>query len=361
MLTIRRLHGGRVEELAQDALAEAVSARDGVVWVDLAAPTADETGVLAVLGLSDAAICGILDDVHHPRVLQAEDGLLELVVHGVDLDLAAFAFSTRELDVVVGDRWLVTHAPQPVDAVEVVARRLAASPRLAGSAYRLLYEVIDTLIDVYLPFLELIDQRIDAIETLIFADRPDPAARNEIYYLRRDVITLRRIAVPQAEALGDLARRLRDEGHPQEARAFADLRDKLTRMAGLTDSYREVLDSALDQYQSAVANAQNEVMKVLTMVSAVLLPITVVTGIYGMNFAYMPELDERWAYPAVLTLNVLIVVTVLSIFRVRGWLGRRQRGPRELMRELHVPAVGRVLQIPAVGVRTVTALARRRR
>ncbi|MGH3664802.1 MAG: magnesium transporter CorA family protein, partial [Egibacteraceae bacterium] len=127
-----------------------------------------------------------------------------------------------------------------------------------------------------------------------------------------------------------------------------DIADRLDYVSAQTESLRAQLDTAFEHHQSSVANAQNEVMKVLTMVSVVLLPISVIAGIYGMNFAYMPELRVRWAYPLLLIVFAAIVGAALLLFRTRGWIGGRRRfsGPRTLRL-----GAGRVVRAPAMGAR----------
>jgi magnesium transporter len=143
--------------------------------------------------------------------------------------------------------------------------------------------VLDTIVDECEPFLEqFIPERIDAIEDALFSDQLSTAVRREIYLRRRDVIRLQRIALPQATAMRELVR-LAEAGAVCHADAplFRDIADRLDRVASLTTTLRAELDSAFEHYLSAVANSQNEVMRILTMVSSILLPLTVVAGIYG--------------------------------------------------------------------------------
>lgn len=329
MLTIRRVLDGRVERLDPAEATDVIHQPTGLVWVDLVEPVDDESGFLRTLGLHHLVVDDLIEEELHPK-LDVYPDYLFLVAHGVDPDSNAATFETLELDVVVGAHCLITHAAKRLPAVESVATELERNPALGASTDRLLYEVLDAVVDRFIDLFEAVDDHIDGVEDQLFAERPDVAVRNTIYRLRRTVVRLQRIARPQASTVGKLATHAGDvDGGGDHAdkmeRLYRDIADKFDRIANLADSYRGQLDGALDQYQTAVANAQNEIMKVLTMVSVVLLPITVVAGIYGMNFTYMPELDERWGYPAVWVAIVAIVVGVLTVFRRRGWLGSGRR------------------------------------
>jgi magnesium transporter len=333
MLTIRRIADGRVTSLDREDAAGVLHGTDGVVWVDLVEPVANEQGFLRSLGLHPLVVGDVLEEELHPKVDTYPEYLF-LVAHGVNPDAtsAPEAFETLELDVVIGRNCLVTHAVKRLPAVDIAAGEVERDPALGSTPDRLLHEVLDTMVDRYLTLFEHIDDRIDAVEDALLTDRPPLSVRNEIFQLRRTVTRLQRIAVPQAHTiarLASLAAHHAEDGDgdgDKAERLYRDIADKLNRIADLTTSYRSQLDGAQDQYQTAVGNAQNEIMKVLTMVSAVLLPITVIAGIYGMNFQFMPELDERWGYPAVWGVIIMIVLVVLTVFRRRGWISSPREG-----------------------------------
>lgn len=363
MPIIRQISNGRVEPVALQALDAAlaqVTREQGLVWIDLIGRNHEDEGLLRHLGLNDLQIEDLLDDAVHPKS-EAGDGHLLTVVHGLDLDYAReqeeFEITTIELDSVLGPNWVVTHADRSLEVIRRVAMLVERDPGRARTPAQLLHLVLDTIVDEYEPFLEqFIPERIDAIEDELFSDQPSAAVRREIYLRRRDVIRLQRIALPQAAAMRELVR-LTEAGVAFHADAplFRDIADRLDRVASLTAALRAELDSAFEHYLSAVANSQNEVMRILTMVSSILLPITVVAGIYGMNFHFMPEIDERWGYPAVMSLNALIVVGGLTYFRSRGWIGR-QREVKEHTARLEIASLGRMLRLPAIGARVVRSL-----
>ncbi|MGH8932951.1 MAG: magnesium transporter CorA family protein [Egibacteraceae bacterium] len=362
MCTIRRITGGRVE-LVELAALDSALAGDGVIWIDLVGRDGQHEMVLRRLGLSDLEVEDLLETAVHPKA-EIGHGHLVTVVHGLDLDYAQeqseFEIETIELDGVLGPNWVVTHADRALEVIRAAARTVEDDPSMIPTPCALLHLVLDTIVDEYEPFLEqFIPHRIDAIEDALFGDQLSTAVRREIYLRRRDVIRLQRVTIPQAEAMRELVRLTQSTTFAcDDAALFRDIADRLDRVASLTTTLRAELDSAFDHYFSAVTTSQNEVMRILTMVSAILLPLTVVVGVYGMNFTYMPELDERWAYPAVMALNAAIVVVGLLFFRARGWIGRRRsmdvhRGP------LEIPVLGQVLRLPTLGARAVGAVGRR--
>lgn len=346
MLTIRLIRDGRVDTLDHRRLTQAVSDGSAVVWVDMTGQGRTELDVLCGLGVDEWVAEDVLQTSTHPKA-ETHDDYLFAVVHALDVGDERFELATMELDAVLGRTWLVTHSNEPLPVIATVAAMVERKPAVAANAAELLHLLLDCLIDEFQPLIDdFIPQRVDEIETALLDDTPHPAVRREIALRRRDVIRLQRVAGPQSEAM----RRLAAMADQATTPLLSDIADRLAYVANQTESLRAQLDTAFDHYQSTVANAQNEVMKVLTMVSAVLLPLTVVAGIYGMNFRYMPELDERWGYPAVLFVCAIIIVTNLLLFRAKGWIGR----PRALGRARMVKVgAERVLRAPAMGARLV--------
>lgn len=360
MITVRHVVDAAVTTVPVEQAAQLAAEGRGVVWVDLVGGDPRIPELMASLGVDEFLVEDMLQIATHPKAEARPDHLL-LVVNGLDVDPAAdrFQLSTLELDAVLGRTWLVTHAEEELEVTQRAARLLQRDPAQGRSAAELLHLLLDAMVDEYEPFIdEFIPGRIDAIEEALFEGSTDPDVRREIHLRRRDVQRLQRSAGPQAEAARRAATLCAGVA-PGQQHLFSDIADRLTRVAAQTESLRTQLDTAFAHYQTLVANTQNEVMKVLTMVSATLLPITVVAGIYGMNFEFMPELEQRWGYPAVMVLNVSIVVSALLFFRWKGWIGgARQRERRGLGGSIDL-GFGRVLRTPAMGARAVTRTAGR--
>ena len=355
MLTVRSIVDRRVELLSSaECAGRKGQDANGVLWIHAVGDEPDVVDTLRDFGIEDWIVEDMMESSTHPKA-EAWPGALFLVVFGVNPTSGddRFELRTAEVDAVLGDGWLVTHTSQPLDVFARVGELVDRDPREAATAGELLHLILDKLVDSYEPFIDdFIPEAIDDIESDLFSGRADASVRQEIYLRRRDVQRLQRVAAPQVVAVRRVAT-MADAATKGQPHLFVDIADRLAYVAAQIDSLRSQLNAAFDHYQSQVAQSQNEVMKVLTMVSATLLPITVVAGIYGMNFRHMPELDERWGYPFALSLALLIVVGNVVYFRAKGWIGqpqRRERHPRTV--ELDP---GRILQIPAMGARGVAS------
>ena len=355
MLTIRWMRDGRARTVPLSALADAL-AGDGYVWIDLSAPTPEERAVLdhPALALDPFAREDILEDTHLPKLDVHDDHLL-LVVHAVEVERSAVELVTVELDIAVGDHWILTHHARALHTVaavgDMVDRGLPGLDRPALVVHR----ILDVMDDVFVPFLDLMGQRLDLVEEDVL-ETPTSATRSEIFALRRDLITLRRISVPQAEVVRQLSREQVPMFTAGDRALFRDVYDHIHRLAEVSEAYRQLVESAYDMYRSVRDDETNRRLTVLTMVSTILLPITVLAGIYGMNFEHMPELDERWAYPTLWGLFGVILVGGLLLFRRWGWLGRgaedeQMARRRSLVERIEVPVLGQVLKVPAYGTR----------
>jgi len=299
-------------------LADFLSA-PGTTWIDMRAPTDDEfEAANKLFRWHPLAIDDMRVETHLPKVDDFDDYLL-IVVHGVAIDQQG-RFDTAELEIFVGPNYIVTHHGRPVPAIDHLLGRCRRNHALAskGPAF-LLYLLLDGLADVFLPYLESLDSRIDDIEEAISA-KPDQRTRSQIYGLKRDIIGLRRIVLPQAEVVRRLGRGEFPILPPESQMYFRDVHDHLFRVSEEANSYRDLLTAALDSYLSAVSNEMNKVMKVLTVFASIFIPLTFLAGIWGMNFSNMPELNDPLGYPLALTSMVVVGVLLLWFFRRKRWL-----------------------------------------
>ena len=365
MLTIRHITSDGVRHIGGDEI-EAAVAGDGFVWVDLSAATPDEEGIVdhPALRVDAMAREDMIEDVHLPKLDLYADHLL-LTVHAIEVESSAYELTTNELDIVMGPRHLVTFHRRPVHAIESVGALTERPDSTLHRPVEVMHAILETLDDVFVPFLDMMGRRLDVVEADVLAG-PDHATRSEIFALRRDLITLRRISVPQAEVIRRLGREHIALIDPADRAYFRDVHDHLYRMAEVAEAYRQLLESAYEMYRSVREDDLNRRLTVLTMISALLLPITTIAGIYGMNFDHMPELRQAWAYPLVLGSFVLIIVVGLWRFRSWGWIGgptaaeaeerRRRRAGLDI---LELPLIGQVLRVPAYGARFAIAGSKR--
>jgi magnesium transporter len=221
--------------------------------------------------------------------------------------------------VFLGRNFLVTHHKQPVPAAD---RLWNASRREAQGLERgpdfLLYHLLDVLVADYLPVVDQLDEAIDRIEDEVF-DRPSQATLNRIFTLKRAALRLRRILSPQREVINRLARDPYDVVDASERIYFRDVYDHLVRLVDLNDTLRDLISGALDTYLSVTSNRINEIVKVLTVLTAVFLPLTFFSGFFGMNFTWLP-FDSVWLLLLAVALMIVVPALLYRWFRRQGWV-----------------------------------------
>jgi magnesium transporter len=245
---------------------------------------------------------------------------LFLVAHGVRHDAKGNEFKTHELNMFLGTSFLVTfhtHHSRSIDAVKENVRRHGSM--MARGMDFLLHQIVDRVIDSYFPKLEIIEAQIDELETALVEDvRPELLSR--MFELRRTVAYVKRVATQEREVLVQISRG--DFAFISERLQiyFKDIYDHLFRIVEAADNHRETLNAMVQVYVSMVSNQLNHTMRLLTLVATIMLPLTVITGIYGMNFDYMPELHWKWGYPLVLAVLLIVSVSMILYFKRRKWL-----------------------------------------
>ena len=228
----------------------------------------------------------------------------------------------EQVSLFLGAGWLLTLQERQGDVFDPVRARLRAAKgmiRTSGADY-LAYALVDTIVDGFYPVIESLGDQLVDLEDAVLAN-PTRDALRDIYTIKRELLALRRAAWPQREMLAMLLR----DGSPYLSQAVAlflrDTLDHTVQVVDVTESYRELAGNLMDLHLSTTSNRTNDVMKVLTIMASIFIPLTFIAGVYGMNFDAMPELHARWAYPAVLATMVVVAVGMLIYFRRRGWLG----------------------------------------
>lgn len=290
-----------------------------VVWIDFEQPTETEFRVLASrFGFHPLAVEDCAGEIHHPKIDEYE-GYVFVVMHGVDIAATGEQFATTELNIFLGRDYLVTYHRDKMPCVEHTREAAAKQPRIMeeGPDF-ILYEILSRLAESYTEVIEGFSDRTEEVEEEIFADASTRTLQ-EVTRLKRELLHLKRVAGPQREVLWRLSREA--EVVDEKARIYySDVYDKFYRISETADTYRDLLTGLLDAYLSVVSNKTNEVMKVLTVIATIMMPLTVVVGIYGMNFAHMPELQWKYGYPLVWGVMALTAGGLLGYFRRRGWL-----------------------------------------
>jgi magnesium transporter len=187
----------------------------------------------------------------------------------------------------------------------------------------ILYSILDSLVDRHFPLIEEIEDRIDGIHDVMFT-QPSQHLLDELLILKRNLNVLRRQSLPQRELLNQISRGGSRHIRQEHLIYFRDLYDHMYRIGESIDIEREMATSTMEAYLSVVANRTNEIMKVLTIFSSILLPVNFIASIYGMNFDFMPELNWKFGYVWALTLMFSIAIIMLTWFGRRGWLWTRR-------------------------------------
>lgn len=262
----------------------------------------------------------IVNTTQRPK-LEDFEGYLFVTLKMISYNSKGRRIEAEHVSVVCGEGYVLSFLEDEGDLFEPVRERIAAGKgriRKLGSDY-LMYALLDAVVDGYFGVLERLGEEIDNLEDEVVA-RPTVKTLREIHRLKRELIALRRSVWPMREVVNSL---LRDESPlvTKEVRVFLrDLYDHTIQVIDTVETLRDIMASALDVYLSSVSNKLNQVMKVLTVVSTIFIPITFVVGVYGMNFHYMPELEWRYGYPAVWAFIVVSTVTLLGLFRRKGWM-----------------------------------------
>jgi magnesium transporter len=245
------------------------------------------------------------------------------IVHGIRPGETGPAnFITKELDGFLGENFVVTYHNERFRSIRDVKRQLRLSTFSCsrGSAY-LLHQILDQIVDLYMPIVDDFDIAINDLEERAFDMRlANNAILEEIMDLRRSVARLRRISARQLDVLYRISHGEFPQIPEHILPFFRDVHDHLVRISDLAESYRDLVSGLFDIHFSVVANRTNDVMKTLAVLSSIMLPLSLIAGIYGMNFKYMPEIETAYGY--FMTLGVMVVVAILLLiyFWRRGWI-----------------------------------------
>ncbi len=304
--------------------------RHAVLWIN-------------VVGLGDAEVVRAVGELAGVHKLALEDAVNvhqrpKCEAYGEDVFVVARmphageALETEQLSVFVKPGLVVTFQERPEDTLGHVRDRLRRSSgrlRQTGSDY-LAYAILDALVDGYFPVLDDYGERLEGIEDEMIS-APTEASVQRLHQARRDLLTLRRAIWPLREAVSALLREPIAVIGEDTRLYLRDCYDHTIQIMDLVETYRELASGLMDIYLSSVSNRMNEVMKILTVIATIFIPLTFIAGVYGMNFDpalspwSMPELRSPYGYPIVMGVMALLAVVMLLFFRRRGWLGGTQR------------------------------------
>ena len=273
----------------------------------------------------------VLNDYQRAKVEETEDGLF--LVSRMTEFTRLLDIDDDQLSIFTGANYVLTFQDDYDDCLETVRLRLRTgrSNIRRRSPLYLAYALTDVVLDHYYPTMAAIGDYLETLEERIFQGRPDRRVLNRILHIKKDIVRFRRLVYPEREKIAELLR-MPEEQVPEEIKVFfKDCYDHAIQALDLAESYRETVSSLVELYMSDQANRANEVMKVLTIISSIFIPLSFVVGLYGMNFQRetpdgrinylnMPELYSPWGYPVLLMILGLIVIFQLTYFYRKGWL-----------------------------------------
>jgi magnesium transporter len=312
--------GRELTDIPVERLSEVRTEPGTIVWVDLVSPTAEELGQMGEeFGLHPL----VVEDCSHRHQRPKVEGYSEhvfLVAYGAGLAKGGRKPALHEVDLIAGRQFVLSlHSGAPLDA-EGIARRVRARPELApsGSGF-LLYVILDELVDSFFPALDAIGDRVEGLEEAIFEGQPR-RIQTAIYKLRKDLIAIRRVVGPMRDAMVVLLRRDLGLFTPDAQRYLQDVYDHLIRVVEQVEDYQDLTSGALEVNLSVASNRVNEVARTLTAWAAIFAAVTLITGIYGMNFQHMPELGWRFGYAWALAVMLAAAGGLWLFFRRKQWL-----------------------------------------
>jgi magnesium transporter len=319
-LVVCRADGHFAKHVNPEDISEIIKQKDQFVWLDLQDPQEHDIGLLRdefrfhPLAIEDATR-------HHERPkLEAFEGYYFLVFYCVGYDEAQECLTTQAMGLFVGANYLVSVHQGKITAIDETIRRWQANVAEFGQdAGALLYALLDTIVDDYFPVIDQLAERVELIEEQIF-ERFREEALEEVFALKRDLLHVRRVVAPERDVLNVLIRREVPIFERNTILYLQDVYDHIVRITDSIDTYRDLLSSALDAFLSVQSNRLNQVVKVLTITSIILMSDALIAGIYGMNFEFMPELHWPYGYPLALSMMALVSVGLFLFFRWRKWL-----------------------------------------
>jgi magnesium transporter len=326
---IKYADGRTSKDSSVASLRGAVADRGCVFWLDMSKPDDEEYSLLdEVFGFHPLAIEDSIKYVQRPKLenypadVAGGEAYFYMVFHGPDLQTFRQKLRTKELDIFMSARYLVTIHEEEMQSIEETAKRADADPGLViGRGIDvLLHNILDRIVDHYQPILDYLEEALDELEERALA-RPEPSVLGQIAVRKRELLNLRRIVGPQREVVAQLTRGEVPFIRESTRVYLRDVQDHLIRTVEMVELYRDLVLGSRDIYLSSISNRLNETMRTLTILSVIALPMTVVTGFFGMNFESIPGLHSRQAFWITVAVMIVAVAGLLYLFRRKGWLG----------------------------------------
>lgn len=309
-----------IQNISIESIAKLRLQKENIIWTDVADPTNEDFLSLAKeFGFHPLSIEDCIKGHQRPKI-EEYTGYYFMVVYEADFVNDDKHLELREIGIFLGANFIVTVHRQPIDAITLVNRLWPEwSSRSVVGTGTLAYLLIDAVVDNYMIILDSISDLIDDLEDKLFTDF-QPNLIEEIFRVKKNLLYLRRFISPLRDVLNVMLRREQPIFSTETYVYFQDVFDHAIRVADNIDSLRDILSSIMDVYLSLSGNRMNIIMKRLTSISTILMSVTLIAGIYGMNFDFMPELKWRYGYTYALSSMVIIGIALYFYLRKIKWL-----------------------------------------
>ncbi|AKB85179.1 magnesium/cobalt transporter CorA [Methanococcoides methylutens] len=323
-ITIIDYDADHFQEIIAENIEETYPFRDSrnVSWINLCG--VHQVEMVEKIGMHFGIHPLVLEDIVHtdqrPKV-EFFDPYIYIVLKMLTYDKDKEELTSEQVSILLGDNFVISFQEVLGDTFDPVRDRLRLSKgriRKQGPDY-LAYALLDSIIDNYFVMLEKIGEDIEALDDELLED-PTPKTVEHIHRLKKEIIFLRRYIWPLREVVSTMQREESPFIKESTAIFLKDVYDHIIQVMDTIESYRDVLSTMLDLYLSTTSNKMNEIMKVLTIIATIFIPLTFIAGIYGMNFEHMPELGWQWGYPAVWVIMSAVAIGMLAYFKKLKWL-----------------------------------------
>jgi magnesium transporter len=313
--------GELLDQLSIEQIKNFLATGEGLLWVDIEDVTDEDAELLSnVFRFHPLAVedC-VSKDIHPPKIDDFEDYLF-IIVHGINYHVESEVVETTELALFLGRNYVVTSHDIPMGSVSSMLDRVRKDGRpMRRGVDFLAHDIIDALVDNIMPTINGMDEKNEQLEAEALHE-PKRETLMSIMQLKRSILALTRVILPQREIVNRLSRGEYALISERAQIYYRNIYDHLVRIEMLTLGLRDMTESVLSTYLSSVSNRMNEVMKVLTLIATIFIPLTFIAGIYGMNFANMPELGWRYGYFGILIVMAVIGISLVVYFRRKSWL-----------------------------------------
>lgn len=296
---------------------------DTVTWINVSG--VHQTGIIErigeIAGLHPLLQEDVLNTEQRPKMDDFDDHLL-IILKMFTMDNGNLELDHEQISLVIGRGYLISfqegHPGDVFDPIRDRIRRAKGRIRRHGADY-LAYSLMDMIVDRYFQVIEDFGEQIEVLQDQVI-DSPKPEILHSIHRLKHQMIYMRKAVWPVREIISNLLRLESELIGKEVQRYLKDIYDHTIQIVDAVETYRDVLSGVLDIYLSNMSNRMNEVMKVLTVIATIFIPLTFLAGVYGMNFRYFPELEWRFSYPVFWGINIIIAGAMLAWFRKKGWL-----------------------------------------